>query len=330
MMKTDLPRKASDHSRRKARFTLLAAAGILAIGALLCKPVSLSADETSKKRYLIVHIDDAGMSHSANMGTIDAMENGIASSTSIMVPCPWFVEFAKYAKDHPEKDCGIHLTLTCEWDNYRWGTVAPRGQVPSLVDEDGYMWDNVEQVIENVKVEEAEIELRAQIEKAKKFGVPITHLDTHMGAVISRPDLVEVYVKLGLEYDLPILFLRRVDPAMTAEYPALAGRAKEVTRLLDEQGLPVLDSIFQSYGGATHEGRRETYLRALRELPPGVSQIIIHCGFDDAELRAITSSASRRDGDRRIFSNPDVIAEIKKLGIEVITWKQFREMAAKK
>jgi len=226
-------------------------------------------------------------------------------------------------------DFGVHLTLNCEWDDYRWGPVAGREKVPSLVDPRGYLWDNVRQVAEHAKAEEVEIELRAQIERAKEFGIPLSHIDTHMGAVAARSDLVAIYVKLGLEYDLPPLFPRDATGEMAREYPALAEKAKALFALMESRGFPILDRLAQFYGGDTHGERKENYLRLLRTLQPGVTQLIVHCGYDNEELRAITNSAARRDGDRRIFTDPEVAAEVKRLGIEVIGWKEFRELARK-
>lgn len=290
------------------------------------------ADETDTagRKLLIVHADDAGMSHSVNRGTIDALETGVVNSASIMVPCAWFPEFAEYAEKHPEYDYGIHLTLTSEWESYRWGPVVDRGKVPSLVDPDGYLWDNVPLVAANVRAAEVDLELRGQIDRALRFGVPLTHLDTHMGALLARPDLVEVYARLALDYNLPILFIRDREGRIAKQYPAVAERAAEITRELDAKGLPILDSVLQFYGGSSHEQRLKTYNEALSNLKPGVTEMIIHCGYADDELRAITTSADRRDGDRRIFSSAAMRKLLADQGVELITWKELHDEALKK
>jgi predicted glycoside hydrolase/deacetylase ChbG (UPF0249 family) len=292
---------------------------------------SLGGCATGEK-YLIIHSDDAGMCHSVNRATIDGMEKGIVSSTSIMVPCPWFKEFAAYAKEHAEKDYGIHITLTCEWDAYQWGPVAGRENVPSLVDEKGYMWDSTELVAKHAKAEEVEIEIRAQIDRAKKFGVPLSHLDTHMGAVLCRADIAEIYAKLGLEYNLPVLFYR-VPPillAMSKQYAHLAPVAEPITKQLDARHLPILDHLSNDNYGVPTDKKKDFFLKAIRNLKPGVTQIIIHCGYADPELSRITTSAERREADMRAFVDPQVIAEVEKLGIKVITWKQFHQMTLAK
>ncbi len=288
--------------------------------------VSLSASAQDQGRYLIVHADDAGMSHSVNMATQAGLESGIVSSASIMVPCPWFKEFAVYAKAHPQYDYGIHLTLNAEWDTYRWGPVASRDRVASLVDPTGCLWDNVGQVAMHAKADEVKIELKAQIDRALEFGVPLSHLDTHMGAVLCRPDLVDVYVDLAVEYNLPVLFFKRMPPGMEKEYVALAAQFEKSLSKLKERNLPRLDNLLQFYGGNIPEQRKKLYYDELAKIGPGVTQLIVHCGYDNDELRAISDSSVRRDQDRALFTDPAMRTFLKDQRVQVITWKQFREL----
>jgi predicted glycoside hydrolase/deacetylase ChbG (UPF0249 family) len=289
-------------------------------------PLSL-AGEPSGRRCVIIHADDAGMSHSVNRATIAALEQGIVSSASIMVPCPWFKEFAAYAKAHPEKDFGVHLTLNSEWENYRWGPVLGKDRVPSLVDKEGYLWNNVAQVAEHADAAEAEAELHAQVQRALEFGVPLTHLDTHMGAVVSRPDLLEAYVNAGLKFNLPVFYLK--NPGLEITDEAVRTRGAQLAERLRQYDLPVLDYMTQLYTNAPIEAKKAQYLQAVAETKPGVRYLIIHCGYDDPELQAITSSSKLRDADRRIFTDPSFIEAVKRTGVEIVTWKQVREMGNK-
>src|ERR1044071_8283855 len=145
----------------------------------------------SNEVVVILHVDDVGMSHSSNLGAIEATEKGVATSCSVMMPCSWVPEIARYLKAHPDLDSGLHLTLTSEWKLYRWGPLAGKSQVPGLVDQEGCLWHSIEQVVKKAKPEEIEREIRAQIERAETLGMPITHLDSNMGTLFARPDYFE-------------------------------------------------------------------------------------------------------------------------------------------
>src|SRR3984893_9015415 len=149
-------------------------------------------------KLLIVHADDLAVAHSVDSASFDALDKNAVASASVMVPCPWLTEVASYAKEHPDADLGLHLTLTSEWKTYRWSPVESKDKVPSLLDPSGYFWPDTDH--HNLNPEEAEREIRAQIERAASMGIHPTHLDTHMGVLFSRPDLFAVYLKVAHEY----------------------------------------------------------------------------------------------------------------------------------
>ena len=142
-------------------------------------------------KLLIIHADDLAVAHSEDAASFDALDKRAATSASIMVPCPWLSEVAEYAKAHPDADLGLHLTLTSEWKTYRWAPVASKERVPSLLDSSGYLWPDSDPAKQHIKADEAEREIRAQMEKAISMGIHPTHIDTHMGALVARPDFLD-------------------------------------------------------------------------------------------------------------------------------------------
>jgi predicted glycoside hydrolase/deacetylase ChbG (UPF0249 family) len=156
-------------------------------------------------RLLVIHADDFGMDHSVDRAIEQALENHWVTSASILVPCPWFPEVVKYAREHPDADLGIHLALNSEWTSYRWAPVASKDRVPSLLDKDGYLPLTETDVAKQAKPAEAELELHAQVDRAQAAGIRLSHLDTHMGTVLTTPDLFRVYLGIGRAYGLPLL-----------------------------------------------------------------------------------------------------------------------------
>ncbi|HKN74705.1 MAG TPA: polysaccharide deacetylase family protein, partial [Candidatus Acidoferrum sp.] len=159
-------------------------------------------------KLVIVHADDLGMTHSVNAASIKGLDSGLVTSASIMVPCPWFPEMADYAKAHQQADLGLHLTLTSERVFYRWGPVAPRDKVPSLVDSNGYFHLNWTETT-HIDAKEVELELRAQIERAMAMGVRPTHLDSHQYRLFENgKDIFQSVLRVAHEYKLPVFLVR--------------------------------------------------------------------------------------------------------------------------
>ena len=268
-------------------------------------------------KLLIIHADDLAVAHSEDAASFDALDQHAVTSASIMVPCPWLTEVADYAKAHPDADLGLHLTLSSEWKTYRWGSVASKDTVPSLYDPSGYLWPETGPAASNIKPEEAEREIRAQVERAIAVGIHPTHLDSHMGVLFARPELFAVYAKVAHEYKLPFLAVRAGAP------PAL------LSLLADSD--PILDSIVIADPSVGAVNWKTFYANAIRNLKPGVTEIIVHLAHDDAEMQAVTSAhpdygAAWRQRDYDTVTSPEFKKTLEENHVILIGWKDLKKL----
>jgi len=225
----------------------------------------------SDARLLIIHADDFGMSHSENRATIEALEKGWVTSASIMVPAPWFPEAARWARQHPEADLGIHLVLTSEWEGLRWGPIAGREKVPSLLDKDGYFFSDTPQM-KAVSLPEVKQEIAAQVAMARTAGVHITHLDSHMTALMSSPAMFQLYRELGTQQHLPVLYERQ------------GGDYSPLPAWTSLQEAPI-DKVIGLQHGIPLKDWTGWYERELAALKPGVYELVVHLSYNDDEMR---------------------------------------------
>lgn len=229
-------------------------------------------------KLLVIHADDLGMGHGKNVATLRAMEEGVVTSASVMMPTPWVSEVLDYAKANPQVDLGVHLTLTAEWKHYKWGPMAGKDQVPSLVTPAGYFHESVPAFAAAAQVDEVEREVRTQIDHALALGFDMTHLDAHMGSLGATDELLAMYMRVGAEYRLPIrLHSHAGDNVADAELKAV---------------LADYPASYQFVGGAPPEsypnGMSDYYNQVLRDLEPGLNLLVLHLAFDDEETNAIT------------------------------------------
>ena len=245
-------------------------------------------------RVLILNADDFGMCHDQNEGVIRGLQEGLFTSSTILVTCPWFEEAAEFARNYPAADLGVHLTLTAEWDRYKWGPVLGRDAVPSLVDERGYLWQTVAQVYEHARLDEAEAELRAQIEKAFAAGIDATHLDSHMGTLQLRADYHEIYARLADEYRLPIRLAsrRRIG---TEGMGAILDQ-------LDAAGVVTPDHLV-FYGPSSVAETESYWTNLIRTLKPGLTEILCHPALARYELKSCARDALQREADFHYFTS---------------------------
>lgn len=295
-------------------------------------------------KIVILHIDDMGMSYDSNIGGMEAMTKGVANSCSVMMPCPWVPGFVHAMKQYPGLDAGLHLTLTSEWKDYRWGPLSGKPNVPGLTDAEGAMWRGVADVVKHASADEVETEIRAQVDRAKTMGFEPTHLDSHMGTLFATPAFMERYIKVGMEYRIPVMFPGGHNTLIAQELKNTSAdmqMARAVGKKLWDAGLPVLDDLYNDsyswkpapdiYASDKKLQAYKTgkYIEVLRSLRPGITMIIMHCTNTTEVFQHISDSGPTRRGDYLAMMDPALKKFIEKEGIVLTTWKEMMKRRQK-
>jgi predicted glycoside hydrolase/deacetylase ChbG (UPF0249 family) len=261
-------------------------------------------------RLLIVNADDFGMCHAANQAIVGTLTDGVTTSTTLMVPCPWALHGMRFLAAHPEIPFGVHLTVVSDWTDYRWGPVTPREEVPSLVDEAGYFYDfaQIHRLLARVRLDELELEFRAQVEKVFDAGLHPTHLDWHSLRLGGGDPISELMFKLARTYGL-----------------ALRVRGRAWIETVQRRGFPTNDFDFLDSYLIDPADKFASYIELLRELPEGLSEWAVHPGLDNAELRAIDPGGSLiRQTDFDFLVSEQARATIVQEGITLLDYRPLQ------
>ncbi|MBN2501730.1 MAG: polysaccharide deacetylase family protein [Anaerolineales bacterium] len=299
-------------------------------------PVLKKLGFADDERVAIIHVDDVGMCQASIAAFAELDAFGLVSCGAVMMPCPWSLEAAKFARQNPDADLGVHLTLTSEWETYRWGPLSTRDPQSGLVDEEGYFYHLAHQAQEHADPEAAGREIVAQIEAAKAAGIDPTHADTHMGT-LAHPKLMQSYIQLAIQQQVPPMMLR-LDEAgwrkVTGEHTGAAldeggiGMAVQMVQTLEEMGVPLLDAIEGLPLDSDPALRLEHAKQAFDALKPGITHFIIHAAKDTPELRAITPDWACRAADYETFLKEELRQHLHDSGVQVIGYRPLKELMA--
>jgi len=319
---------------------------ILSACIVLIAPIYLMSQTFAEKlgypsgsKVIILHVDDAGMSHESNLGVFKSMEKGIANSTSIMMPCGWVPEVFSYLKLHPKTDAGLHLTLTSEWTSYRWGPLSGKASVPGLVDKEGAMWKGVGDVVKHANADEVYKEIKSQVEKSRTAGWEPTHLDSHMGTLFASETFLKKYLQVGMEEKIPVMFPGGHNSMiMKSESSSMLSieMTTQVGKMLWDAGLPVLDDLHNVSYGFKYPTKTMTddelqtmatnyYINSFKSLQPGVTMVIMHCTDPGIGFSTISESGTVRKADMLAMCSPVFKKYIADNKIILTTWRELME-----
>ncbi len=277
-------------------------------------------------RVAIIHTDDIGMCQASVAAFADLWDFGLISSGAVMVPCPWFLKAAEYARAHPQADLGVHITLTSEWHSYRWGPISTRDPQSGMIDEEGYFYHQTQPARDHGDPECVQREIEAQVQRAIAMGMRPTHMDTHMG-VVASPKFMRGYVTTALKYRLPAMVFRMDEGSWMAEglNQEMARMAMMLCGCLESLGMPLLDHISRLYLERP-DNCLDQAKAAFAALQPGITHFILHPSIDTPELREITPDWRARVANYETFLSEDLRRYVQSIGVSVIGYRQLQNL----
>lgn len=281
-------------------------------------------------KKLILNCDDFGQSPPANQAIMHLLEEGKASSATIMAPAPGFAEAAEWCRRRGAANVGLHLTFTSEYDAVRWRSLTGD---PSLHDEEGFMYRTVEEFERQADPGAVRREIRAQFEAARREGLNLSHADNHMGSLYGlatgRSYLPQALWQCSRRR-LPFRLFRRFWPkdALNASVASQDGAQRmldTVVALADALGVGLPDYLlshpYHAEEGETYESFRQSMIAKLYDLPDGVSETYVHPALDDERLGKLIPSWEKRVWEYRLLLDDDFSYALKDAGVELTDYR---------
>lgn len=278
-------------------------------------------------RLLIIHADDVGLSDELNRATFNALENGGITSLGLMVPADGFQGVERlYSKMKNKPDVGVHFTLTSDWNNAGWKSVAPRDQVPTLLNQGGFFWPTPDLVFKNGNPSEVRKEITAQLQRAFNTGFEISHVDSHMGVLYFDPRFLTELIAVSTQFGVTPTLTRWSDVGETLDAEIMKPYISLVDAYSAKGGI-VLDSLYTEIEGTTVEERRKSYYKLFKNLKPGLSELLVDLAYDSESFSTLTKDSPYKlhYQDHEIFSDPKTIALLREENIQLTSWKELRE-----
>ena len=293
-------------------------------------------------KLLIIHADDIGIAHSINIASFDAYKNNGINSGSVMMISPWVKEVAEFNKEYPQYDIGVHLTLTAEWKNYKWGGLSSSNEIQSLLNDDNEFYDNTRDVNINADPEEVRKELQAQIDYARSLGINPSHIDSHMGAIAVNKDIWRVYIEVGHKNRLVSMAIKsRISSLFDKDFPVpdYIVPVNDMYMLYPEADRTSLESIAGEDVANTlivndvykYDDFFKLYSSKVESLAPGLNVFLLHLGYDNEELRAVTVDHPEygslwRQLDYDVFNSKEFKKVLKDNDIKLVTWGDIKKV----